>query len=385
MCTSPLIRYRAKRQDAGTFLASSTNWMIKSAKELESYFKSYSDFRLYMDNYMDYQYIPCRRCNECKINYAQEWSIRCYHEFQVRKIGCFLTLTIDSNKCKLFLDDAKKMKRYCKGCKKGSRYFKYPPDYTLLKGWFLDELKRIRDVLLKRYCVKVRYFGCGEYGELDDRPHYHLLLFGYNFMDRVYWKKSSKGIDTYLSEELSDLWPYGIAMIEEINYRACMYVAKYVTKKLKYYDDQVAFENYYGREPEFIFMSKGNCQSNRCIYLDDIIKNCKGLNSLRNLNNPYCKYCEKTRGGLGYDWFLRYKDDVLKKGYITINGIKYDIPSYYLDILKLTDREKYDSFKLQKLIRMRDEYEEHPEELSSERMFVRAEVLKSKLSKYHRS
>lgn len=383
MCVSPLIRYRAKRQDAGTFLASCTQWMIKSAKELESYFKSYSAFRAYMDIYMDYQYIPCRKCVECRAKYARDWSIRCYHEFMINPVGAFITLTVDSSKVHLFFQ-SKKLKTYCRRCVKGNRFINYPIDYTLCKGFILDEIKRIRDVLFKRYNVKIRYFGVGEYGENNERPHYHILIFGYDFPDKLFFKKSSKGVDIFLSEELSELWQYGIATVQQINHQACMYTAKYCCKKLQFNSEQAELETYYGREQEFIFMSKGNCQSNRCPYINEIIKNCKGLNSLRNLDNPYCKYCDKTRGGIGYNWLLKYIQDVVKIGYCTIDGIKYPLPKYYLDILKLTDKEKYDMYKINQAKFVDDRNETNPELLSSDRLNAKKEVIKNRLKHYHR-
>lgn len=386
MCTSPLIRFRAKRQDAGTFLASSSNWQIKSAKEIQGLFNSYSAFLLYMNNYMDYQYIPCRKCDECRGKYAQDWALRNYHESQMHKRTCFITFTIDSSKVKIFTQNEKLMKKYCKGCVKGSRYFEYPLDYSLNKGFFLDTLKRIRDYLFKKYGVKIRYFGCGEYGseENSERAHYHMLMYGYDFPDKQFYMKSKKGYDMYLSEELYKLWPYGIATIQSISPEICAYTAKYCTKKLNYDDDQKEFEHYYGRQPEFLFMSKGNCQSNRCEYIDEIIKNCKGMKSLRDLENPYCINCDKTRGGLGYSWFLKYKDNVLKKGYCTIGDKKYDIPKYYIDLLKLTDSEKYDTYKLSKLKLVEEKFEEHPEEMSVERLEVRKQVKRGKLKFYNR-
>lgn len=382
MCTSPLIRYRAKKQDAGTFLASSSQWMIKSAKELQGYFKSYSAFYEYMNEYMDYQYIPCRRCDECKATYARDWSIRCYHEFMIRECASFVTLTIDSSKVHYFFDD---MRKYCKRCIKGNRFIKYPIDYTLCKGMLQDELKRMRDVLYKRYGIKIRYFGCGEYGEKDERPHYHILIFGYDFPDKVFYKISGKGVNLYLSEELSKFWKYGLATIQDVNHKACMYTAKYCMKKLKFMDEQSEFEAYYGREPEFLIMSRGNCNAKRCKYIDDIVKNCKGMKSLRDLNNPYCKFCDKTRGGIGYDWLLKYVQDIIKIGYITIDGIKYPIPKYYLSVIKLTNLEWYDIYKINQLKFMDEKFEQHPEELSVERLEVRRQVVKSKVNHYNRA
>lgn len=385
MCTSPLLRFRAKKQDAGTFLASCTQWRILSQKKVQSYFKSFSDFRSYFDEYMDYQYIPCRKCEECKGKKASEWALRAYHENQMHSVSSFITLTIDDTKVGNFFNNKKLMKTYCHRCINGSRYIKYPINYTLCKGLLLDELKRMRDYLFKKYNIKIRYFGCGEYGTHDERPHYHIIIFGYNFPDKVFYKMSDKGKMIFLSEELSKLWQFGLSTVQDCNVNTCLYTAKYVQKAIHFDDKQREFEYYYGREPEFLVMSKGNCQSNRCPYIDDIVKNCKGLNSLRNFNNPYCKYCDKTRGGLGYSWFLRYKDNVLKIGYCTADSRKYPIPSYYLKLLELTDKNEYDIYKIKNLIRIDEKNEKYPEELSSERLLVRKQCNISRLKRTSRA
>ena len=384
MCTSPMIRYRLKRGvSAETIIGASTTFMIKSAKKLEEYFLSYSAFRDYFDKNMDYQYIKCRKCEECKADYAREWSIRCAHEYQIQGKGAFITLTIDDTKVNLF-NDEKNLRHYCERCVNGNRYIKYPINYTLCKGLIQDELKRMRDRIYKKYGISIRYFGCGEYGEHNDRPHYHILIFGYDFPDKYQLEVSKKGVPIYFSEELQSFWKYGIAKLQEVNHRACMYTAKYCMKKLKFCDDILEYEQYYGREPEFLFMSRGNCNAKRCPYINEIIKNCKGMKSLKSLSNPYCKNCKYTRGGIGFSWFSRYFEDVLKIGYITLDGIKYPIPKYYLDILKLTDETKYDRYKIKVLNRI-DEIEQlKPDARSTGNLNVKKKINKSKLQFYHR-
>ena len=184
MCTSPLVRFRVKRGiDHDSIFGNCTSFIIKSQRELEEKLGSYSAFRSYFDRNMDYQIIKCRKCNECKMQYASEWAVRCSHEYQIQKVASFITLTIDDTKANLF-NTEKNLKHYCKRCVNGNRYIKYPINYTLCKGMLLDELKRMRDNLYKRYGVKIRYFGCGEYGANNERPHYHIIIFGYDFPDR---------------------------------------------------------------------------------------------------------------------------------------------------------------------------------------------------------
>lgn len=382
MCTSPLIRFRLKRGvGKQTLFTNSTSFKIQSLRSLEELFPSYSAFRQFFDANCDYQYIKCRKCEECKADYASEWGIRCAHEFQMSSCGSFITLTVDETRAHLF-NQEKSMKHYCKRCVKGNRYIKYPISYTLCKGLILDFMKKLRDNLYKRYGIKIRYFGCGEYGKKI--PHYHILIFNYDFPDKQFIGYTKKGFPYYYSEELFNEWKYGIITVQNIDVRTCFYTAKYCTKKLKFTDDISEIEQYYGREPEFLFMSKGNCQSNRCPYIDDIVKNCKGMKSLRDLNNPYCKFCNKTRGGIGYSWFLKYHSDVLQKGFITLDGIKYSIPKYYLNLLKLTDLQKYDNYKV-RLLNEIDKLEENSKDVrSQQKLDVRKKINKARLKLSHR-
>ncbi len=390
MCTSPLVRYRQKYPipiDVPIEL-SYTHFKVISQKKIESRFKNFGSFLEFMDRYFDYQFIPCRKCDECKAKYAQDWSIRCYHEYVMSGIGSFITLTISESNDNALLETISKSYKngtnyYCKRCKNGNRYFRYPINYSLNKHFILDWLKKFRDNLRYNTGITIRYFGCGEYGELDERPHYHILIFGYDFPDKAFYKTSPKGVSMYVSEELSKAWPYGISSIQDLNFRACMYTAKYCTKKLRFDDAQREYEYYYGRQPEFLFMSKGNCQSNRCPYISDIVKQ-KDLNSLRNLTNEYCKKCDKQRGGLGYSWLEYYLSDVLRLQYISIEGKKYSIPKYYLDIIKLTYPDLYAKYKLSCYLEREEKLNLNPLESSTARLSVKAKVKRGKVNFYQR-
>lgn len=377
MCVSPLIRFRSKKLEPLS-LGTPSFFQVKSFKQLQSNFKSFSDFYSYFNEYMDWIFLPCRKCIECRISQSVDYSIRCYHESIMSPCASFITLTIDSSKAHLFTDNKKFMKTYCRSCVKGNRFFQYPIDYSLNRGFISDELKRMRDVLRSRYGVFIRYFGCGEYGSdiNSGRAHYHFIIYNYDFPDKVYWSDSGKGVRLYISKELSDLWKYGISTVQDVNFNACMYTAKYVTKKIHSFDDINLLDNYYGRQPEFLLFSKGSCTCTRCPNIVEIIKNCKGIKSLRDLNNPYCFDCKYYRGSLGYSWFRKYYKDVIPQGKLHIDGRFYPIPKYYIELLKLTDLEMYDKYKI-KLYRVMDELnEKHPEYLSLEHRNVKKQIKK---------
>lgn len=63
----------------------------------------------------------------------------------------------------------------------------------------------MRKHLCKRFGKKfrIKYFAAGEYGGNTARPHYHLLIYGYDFSDSLIPYSSSKSsIPMYLSSEL---------------------------------------------------------------------------------------------------------------------------------------------------------------------------------------
>lgn len=396
MCVSPLIRYRYKylyKKDDNLIIpiGEGNQFQIKSQKQIEPLFPNFGSFLSYLDTYCDYQFIPCRKCVECKEDYSKQWAIRCYHESVTSVASCFITLTIDDLHANALNDslaeqyERKGKNTYCSRCIKGNRYYRYPINYTLNKHFLLDWLKKFRDTLYRDKGIKIRYFGCGEYGSENERPHYHLIIFGYDFPDKMNYSLSQSGYPIYFSDELSNLWPYGYATVQDCCFETCFYTAKYCTKKINFFNDEAAHEYYYGRQMEFLVMSKGNCQVNRCDYIDDLISYSRcndSLSSLRNLTNPFCRNCDKTRGGLGYEWLRRNYNEVIKLGYVVINGVKYPIPDYYKELIKLTSKNDYDILHLKSLEMYDEILNERPLERSLERLKVKECVKKSKIHFY---
>jgi len=118
-------------------------------------------------------------------------------------------------------------------------------------------IKRLRKSISP---LKIKYFSCGEYGDQYLRPHYHLIIFGYDFQDKLFWKMSGSGKPIYCSYELEKLWPYGMAITQEANAQTISYSAKY-SAHLK-----TNLPQHLQKYPEYNTMSKN-------LGIDPILKN----------------------------------------------------------------------------------------------------------------
>ena len=101
---------------------------------------------------------------------------------------------------------------------------------------------------------KFKMVMCGEYGESTNRPHYHALLFGCDFSDRKFYKKTAQGHRLDTSELLEDVWRLGLCTVGDVTYQSCRYVTGYIHKKIK---GKAADDHYAGRRPEYIVWSNG--------------------------------------------------------------------------------------------------------------------------------
>lgn len=175
--------------------------------------------------------IPCGQCIGCRLDYAKRWADRCLAESLCHDSNYFLTLTYD--------DEHLPAKR------EGS------PIHSLEPRELQLFMKRLR----KKFSNQtIRFFACGEYGELNMRPHYHLILFGLKLDDLKLLRKSDLGQPYYISESISRLWTYGYHIIGDCTWNTCSYVARYMVKKQKGFNAKVYDELNY--EPEFCRMSR---------------------------------------------------------------------------------------------------------------------------------
>lgn len=213
--------------------------------------------------------LPCGKCIGCKSAYATHWANRCTHETTRWENNCFLTLTYDDDHL--------------------------PEDGALRRDHLQNFLKRLRkragdpaSAIDRDRKHSIRFFGCGEYGEQEGRPHYHLLLFNCNFADRV--RVHSRLTESAL---VAELWPYGSNRIGEATAAAANYIAQYSLKKQR-------TTNYISED---------------------------GVE----LPKPFLRM--SVRPAIGLAWLDQYEND-LEHGYLIAKQHKQGIPRYYRKKIK---------------------------------------------------
>lgn len=257
--------------------------MHKTAKgKKEILFKKPNKYREEID-------INCGQCIGCRLKKAQTWAVRCVNELQLYDSNCFITLTYDDE----FL----------------------PEDHSLNPKHFTDFLKRLRDRIKPR---KIRYFMCGEYGDLNWRPHYHAIIFNYDFPDKIRVQSRDVNNPYYISTELSLLWKFGNHIIADANYDTCAYVARYLLKKV----NGEKSEAHYNRDVIDWNEYTGEIYSYKNV---DLIK-------------EYARMSLKP--GIGKEWYEKYKKDCFPSDYLIVNGYKVKVPDYYLKMF-----ENYDEYQ----------------------------------------
>lgn len=149
----------------------------------------------------------CGDCIPCRINKRRLWAARIVLEAQLHEHSVFVTLTYDDGHL--------------------------PSDYSLQPRDLRLFLKRLRKALAP---LRVRFFAVGEYGDLSQRPHYHLVIFG---------------IGLASSDLIDKAWGKGFTYCGDVTEQSAMYVCGYTIKKMTSTDDS----RLDGRYPEFSRMS----------------------------------------------------------------------------------------------------------------------------------
>jgi len=235
------------------------------------------------------------------------WAARCMHEAQLHESNSYITLTYAPEHL--------------------------PPTGSLVPSDMQKFFKRLR----KKH--KIRYFYCGEYGDIGGRPHYHAIIFGYDFPDKVLFKTRDE-IKYYVSDELAKLWIYGTHLIGEVTFESAAYVARYCLKKVT---GDEAFDHY-----------------------NDI-----NYHTGEIYNTYLPEYSRmSTKPGIGRDWFFKYHTDCFPSDFLIVDDKKIKIPRYYQKILNNYDSTLLEQIKAKRVIKAK----KHAENNSPARLQVRKRV-----------
>lgn len=270
--------------------------------------------------------IPCGGCIGCRLDYSREWATRITHEAQLHDDNCFLTLTYNDDNI--------------------------PRDGSLVKSHVQKFIKRLRHHLEAPYCLidenlqpvyykrgkkkgtikygratveKIKYYYCGEYGDKNNRPHYHAIIFNYNFNDWLYLHTTSNGSDIYTSPTLEKLWGHGFVTIGTVTFESAAYIARYCMKKIN------------GKMADIINKKTGlkPYERSETIY-GELVEIYKVLPEFSDMSR---------RPGIGSDWFTRYKSDCYPKDFTTVRGMRIKPPKYYDKLLEQVDPDMHDQIK----------------------------------------
>lgn len=217
---------------------------------------------------------PCGKCLSCRIAKSREWASRLVQELPYWSQSVFVTLTYD---------DAH-----------------LPSDFGLHKQHLQLFIKRLRKRMTDFNLGKIKYFGCGEYGDENidkvtglykyptklGRPHYHLIIFGLgnDKMSKNLIKHSWKFCQWSM---LQDSKCFG-----SVTYDSCRYVSDYIFKK---YNNEKSKEVYGDIEIPFRITSLG----------------------------------------LGLRFALENKEQLKQDLHFTIRGVPVALPRYYVNKLEI--------------------------------------------------
>lgn len=226
------------------------------------------------------QKVPCGKCPECQKDYYTSWATRGSRELSNWESSVFITLTYSDEHL--------------------------PKDKSLDKQAIQLFIKRVKRFFRSTKSNPIRQTYSGEYGTSTNRPHYHAILYNCDFPDRKAHRTSDQGHPVFTSEILTSLWGLGFAEFGYATPATIAYVSKYILKKKTRKEKEKPLN----------------------IEIDGITYDV-AHEFIEHSRNPGIGAC--------------LKDSVsIKKGYLSVNGVRKKLPKYYLEHLKKTDPATYE-------------------------------------------
>lgn len=263
--------------------------------------------------------ICCNQCIGCRLERSRQWAVRCVHESKLYSRNCFITLTYSDK----FL----------------------PANRSLILDDFQKFMKRLR----KRYGSGIRVFYCGEYGPNLGRPHYHALIFNFDFDDRKKFLRNHRDEWVYTSEKLAKVWKKGFCTVADLTFDSAAYCARYVMKKVTGAAAEMHYQWFdletrvlHQKVPEFAHQSR--------------------------------------RPGLAAGHFDKFMSDVYPSDFVVVNGAKCRPPRFYDNRLELVDPLEFARTKARRVQNAKVRSDNN----SSDRLKVREELTKLRLQRLKR-
>ena len=270
-CLSPLLRidyeknkYRLERI-LGSFFC---DYALKSLHNGAYYVSEVKFLKFFPDYINDDELssvvckIGCGQCIECRLSKSREWALRIMLEAQAYEHNYFVTLTYNDDNLPL-VDEF------------DPSTGEFRPDVpTLEKKALSGFVKRLRSKCEDKFGHSgIKFFGCGEYGELHQRSHYHICLMNMpDLRDDFIFFSRENNITLYRSPFIESCWldkeyrlPIGFVTVGELTWDSAAYTARYImkkqlgknsTKNLIKKNLALGFSDTVLREPEFVLMSR---------------------------------------------------------------------------------------------------------------------------------
>lgn len=136
--------------------------------------------------------VPCGKCVNCQANLRDMWSMRCQLELMTSAFGLFVTFTYDDDNLPDELDK-EEIQKFLKRLRKGNKF---------------------------HHGLEFRYFLAGEYGDIFQRPHYHMIMF--------FQTDEDYNLQTF--DYITSLWAKGNVQFGMATPASIHYTCKYIIK-----------------------------------------------------------------------------------------------------------------------------------------------------------
>ena len=147
-------------------------------------------------------FAKCGTCSQCLADKANNWVVRNWYEEKAHTKKCFLTLTYAESPIILVRKDLQNfMKRF-------RQYLDYYENGT-----------------------KIRIFYAGEYGTVRNRPHYHIIVYGWEDTNAKYLCINDKKQIVLQSDIIQKIWGLGRTSYQNFSTKEAPYISLYNTNK----------------------------------------------------------------------------------------------------------------------------------------------------------